>query len=85
MTSPTCSAAISAERSVDALSITITSPVRPELWMPSHAWFDDVATAASSFRHGIRTEISGGDCIGEPPYHRPDETVVSRITWAQRM
>jgi hypothetical protein len=43
MTSPTCSAAISAERSVDALSITITSPVRPELWMPSHASFDDVA------------------------------------------
>ena len=48
-----------AERSVDALSTTITSPVRPERRMPSQAWSTTAPTASSSLRQGMTTEISG--------------------------
>ena len=54
-----CAAATSAERSVDALSTTITSPGRPERRIPSRACSTTLPTASSSFRQGMTTEICG--------------------------
>ena len=54
-----CSAATSAERSVEPLSTTITSPARPDGGCPRSAWSTTLPTASSSFRHGTTTEISG--------------------------
>jgi len=67
------SAAISAERSVEPLSTTITSPERPECAMPSQVWSTTVPTAASSSRQGRTTEIWGaGGTVKE--YACPPET-----------
>jgi hypothetical protein len=56
-------AATSAERSVEPLSTTSTSPVRPARLIPSSAWSTTLPTASSSFRQGMTTLISGGEYI----------------------
>src|SRR5438132_84724 len=68
MTTAPCAAAISAERSVEPLSTTITSPVRPLASIPCRASSTTAPPAPSSFRPGV---------VREPARHA-DERVAPR-------
>src|SRR3990170_9021243 len=50
--------ATSAERSVEPLSTTMTSPVTPVSRSQRHAFWTQTPTLSSSFRHGSTTETS---------------------------